>query len=123
PRRTLARFVLNCGPCAPTAVPQEAGRTRAPALPTPRFPNRSDSNMAQTLTPTPGGLAVSPRIEERLRQGELTAEQVEDFRDFLAQVDRELMRHRIITDNPYTRWFARGEATDAELKHFIKQFS
>jgi hypothetical protein len=79
--------------------------------------------MAQTLTSTPSGLTVSPRIEERLRKGELTAEQVEDFRDFLAQVDRELMHHRIILENAYTRWFARGEATDAELKHFIKQFS
>ncbi len=79
--------------------------------------------MTHTLTASPNGLAVSSRIAERLRQGELTPEQVEDFRDFLAQVDRELMHHRIITDNPYTRWFARGEATDAELKHFIKQFS
>jgi hypothetical protein len=26
-------------------------------------------------------------------------------------------------NNPYTRWFQRGEATDAELKNFIQQFS
>lgn len=76
--------------------------------------------MLQTLRPA---LTVSSRIEERLRQGELTAEQVEDFRRFLAEVDRDLMQHRIITDNAYSRWFARGEATDDELRHFIKQFS
>src|SRR5262249_62238132 len=28
-----------------------------------------------------------------------------------------------VTDNKYTRWFAKGEATDEELKHFIRQFS
>jgi hypothetical protein len=79
--------------------------------------------MAPTLTASPGGLTVSSRIEERLRRGELTQEQVEDFRDFLTQVDRELMHHRVITDNAYTRWFREGKATDDELRHFIRQFS
>ncbi len=79
--------------------------------------------MSQTLTTSPAGLTVSPRIEERFRQGELTQDQVEDFRDFLAAVDRQLMQHRIIRANAYTRWFARGEATDDELRHFIRQFS
>src|SRR5436305_1629927 len=52
--------------------------------------------MTSTLTAAPAGLlSVSPRIEERLREGELTLQQVDDFRDFLAEVDRELLRHRI----------------------------
>jgi hypothetical protein len=79
--------------------------------------------MTQILTASPGGLAVSGRIKERLQQGELTSEQVDDFRGFLAEVDRVLMHHRIIVNNPYTRWFQRGEATDDELRHFICQFS
>ena len=80
--------------------------------------------MTQTLTaPSSGSLAVSSRVEERLRSGELTPAQVEDFREFLAEVDRELLHHRIITDNKYTRWFQTGAAGDDELKHFIKQFS
>ena len=29
----------------------------------------------------------------------------------------------IITDNAYTRWFRDGQATDAELVHFVRQFS
>ena len=66
---------------------------------------------------------VSQRILERLRRGQLTERQVESFRDFLAQVDRDLMHHRIITDNEYTRWFQKGEATDEQLRHFIQQFS
>src|SRR6185312_4730460 len=67
--------------------------------------------------------ALSDRIEERLRLGSLTSGQVEDFKDFLDEVDRDLLHHRIITDNAYTRWFSLGEATDAELRHFVRQFS
>jgi hypothetical protein len=66
---------------------------------------------------------VSPRIEERLRRGELTEEQVDRFRDFLDRVDRDLLHHRIITDNTYTRWFREGQASGRELAHFVRQFS
>jgi hypothetical protein len=66
---------------------------------------------------------VSPRILERLRRGQLTEGQVDEFRDFLDRVDRDLLHHRIITDNAYSRWFREGKATDAELVHFIRQFS
>ncbi len=68
-------------------------------------------------------LTVSPRIEQRLREGELTSDQVDGFRDFLDRVDRDLLHHRIITDNLYARWFAEGNASNAELVHFIRQFS
>jgi hypothetical protein len=78
--------------------------------------------MAEVMT-APASLTISPRIEERLNAGELTQEQVDDFREFLAQVDRDLLHHRIITNNAYTRWFQEGTATDQELKHFIRQFS
>lgn len=77
-----------------------------------------------TALAAPSHLAsVSPRIDERLRQGQLTQRQVDDFRDFLGEVDREFLHHRIITDNAYTRWFQEGQASDTELRHFIRQFS
>ncbi len=66
---------------------------------------------------------VSPRIEERLRRGVLAGSQVEAFREFLERVDHDLLHHRIITDNAYTRWFRDGQASDAELVHFVRQFS
>ena len=72
---------------------------------------------------TASGLNISTRIQERLGRGELTQKQVEDFKNFLVEVDRRLLHHRIITNNAYTRWFSQGKATDAELKHFIRQFS
>jgi hypothetical protein len=68
-------------------------------------------------------LSVSERIERRLKEGELTSSQVDQFRDFLRDVDRELLQHRIIFDNRYTRWFQKGLTTDEELKFFVQQFS
>jgi hypothetical protein len=66
---------------------------------------------------------ISPRIDERLRRGELSEAQVDDFREFLDRVDRGVLHHRIITQNAYTRWFRDGNATQAELVHFVRQFS
>ncbi len=66
---------------------------------------------------------LSPRIEERLRRGELTEGQVEAFGAFLDRVERVLLHHRIIAENAYTRWFREGRATDSELAHFVRQFS
>ena len=77
----------------------------------------------QTLTKNSGSLNVSQRIKNRLHRGELTSKQVEQFRFFLTEVDRDLLHHRIITNNRYTRWFSLGKATDQQLRHFIRQFS
>ncbi|MGP0065780.1 MAG: hypothetical protein ACLQGP_19535 [Isosphaeraceae bacterium] len=66
---------------------------------------------------------VSPRIEERLRRGQLNDQQVDAFREFLDGVERDLLHHRIIRENVYTRWFREGQATHAELAHFVRQFS
>ncbi|MCS6851088.1 MAG: hypothetical protein NZ700_07975 [Gemmataceae bacterium] len=79
--------------------------------------------MVATLRSPDGVVALSPRIEERLRNGELTPRQVEQFEHFLAEVDRDFMHHPIIVDNAYTRWFRTGQATDDELRHFVRQFS
>lgn len=68
-------------------------------------------------------LLLSHRIEERLMRGELTPQQVDAFKDFLDEVERDLLHHRVITSNAYTHWFQHGEATDAELRHFVRQFS
>jgi hypothetical protein len=69
-----------------------------------------------TLTP-------SSRVLERLHSGELSQQRVDEFQDFLNEVDQRLLHHRIITDNDYTRWFQHGLATDDELRHFVQQFS
>jgi hypothetical protein len=79
--------------------------------------------MTQTLTPHAANLTISSRIQQRLHQDELTQTQVDDFQNFLTEVNHQLLQHRIITNNTYTRWFQNGTATDEELRHFIRQFS
>jgi hypothetical protein len=76
-----------------------------------------------SVIPHADHLALSSRVEERLHRGELTSRQVDDFKEFLDQVDSDLLHHRILTSNAYTHWFIHGEATDSELRHFVRQFS
>jgi len=68
-------------------------------------------------------LVLSSRIAERQQRGELTSQRVAEFERFLREVDRDLLHHRIVIDNAFTRWFREGTATDAELRHFVRQFS
>jgi hypothetical protein len=75
-----------------------------------------------TLTQTPN-LSISDRIRDRLHQGGLQQSQVDNFQTFLTEVEQRLLHHRIILHNAYTQWFSQGNATDDELKHFIRQFS
>jgi pyrroloquinoline quinone (PQQ) biosynthesis protein C len=77
--------------------------------------------MTQVLPAT--SLTLSPRIQERWQQGELTQQQIADFQGFLTGVDRAFLHHPIIQHNAYTRWFSQGMATDRELQYFIQQFS
>ena len=77
----------------------------------------------QLQAKAPTKLTISPRIRKRWRRGELTQKQVDEFQDFLKEVDRNLLHHRIITNNRYTRWFRQGKATDTQLRNFIRQFS
>ncbi|MBW4574179.1 MAG: hypothetical protein KME08_02730 [Aphanothece sp. CMT-3BRIN-NPC111] len=79
--------------------------------------------MTQVIVVSPGNSTISARIEKRLRQGELAQKQVDEFQEFLAEVDREFFQHRILTENAYTFWFGNGMATDEELRHFLRQFS
>jgi len=47
----------------------------------------------------------------------------ESFEQFLARVRTELLGHRIVVDNAYCSWFARGELTADDVRHFTRQFS
>jgi hypothetical protein len=46
-----------------------------------------------------------------------------DFEAFHARVTELVHRHPVVVDNTYTRWFARGEATRAEVRDLTVQFS
>ena len=65
----------------------------------------------------------SPDFLAREAKGEISPEQGARYRRFLARVAKEFLTHPVVVDNRYTRWFAAGEATDDELRHFTTQFS
>jgi hypothetical protein len=46
-----------------------------------------------------------------------------DFTSFKQRVDRVVFDHLVVTDNTYTKWFAKGEATADEVRHLAVQFS
>jgi hypothetical protein len=42
---------------------------------------------------------------------------------FRSRLEREVLAHPVITDNAYTRWFARGEMTFPQAQAFLVEFS
>jgi hypothetical protein len=46
-----------------------------------------------------------------------------DLEAFRAEVEALVAHHPVVVDNAYTRWFAKGDATRAEVRHLTVQFS
>lgn len=45
------------------------------------------------------------------------------FLDFQQRINHELLTHRIITNNEFTRWFEQGDISREQVRYFVKQFS
>lgn len=61
--------------------------------------------------------------QEKLEKKEITQKQAEEFSRFLATIDKDFFQHPVIQNNPYTKWFKKGEARPAQVKDMILQFS
>ena len=59
----------------------------------------------------------------RISSGEISPAQVDDYREFLDEVQNKFMTHPIITDNEYCQWFERGNMSLDHVRHFVVQFS
>jgi hypothetical protein len=46
-----------------------------------------------------------------------------DFAAFQARADEVVRHHPVVVANPYTTWFAKGEATRDDVRHLTVQFS
>jgi hypothetical protein len=46
-----------------------------------------------------------------------------DYESFTKLVEQEFLQHPIVVNNRYTQWFAKGEASLPQLRHFTIQFS
>jgi hypothetical protein len=81
-----------------------------------------------TQTPTrddPGLEGLTPATLKAIHDARpgYTPERGKAFLAFQARLGVELLNHRIITSNPYTTWFSRGQQNEAQIKAFIVQFS
>ena len=70
-----------------------------------------------------GGLTAPTLDAIRTRRPRYSLARGRQFLRFQKRIDRELLRHRVITSNPYAAWFRRGEQNVSQLKAFVVQFS
>jgi hypothetical protein len=68
-------------------------------------------------------LVVSEQVKTMKEKGNISSQEYTRFENFLKRCNTELMKHRVITNNDYTRWFSHGEFSRDDLIHFIRQFS
>ncbi len=47
----------------------------------------------------------------------------EEFHGFRARADAVVYHHPVVVDNAYTKWFSKGEASAADVRHLTVQFS
>ncbi len=52
-----------------------------------------------------------------------SVDKAQRFLKFQQRINKELLRHPVITGNPYTTWFAQGHQNSSQIKAFIVQFS
>ena len=53
----------------------------------------------------------------------MSAPNKKGFEDFWANVNAEIHRHPVIVDNPYCKWFKKGDATQEQLVDLFEQFA
>jgi len=52
-----------------------------------------------------------------------SVERAKDFLKFQQRINQELLTHRIITNNEFTRWFQTDDISEQQVREFIVQFS
>ena len=55
--------------------------------------------------------------------GEFNQDRAAPFLRFQKRINLELLNHRVITHNAYTKWFEEGNINSDQVKHFLIQFS
>ncbi|WP_411728318.1 hypothetical protein [Methyloglobulus sp.] len=69
------------------------------------------------------GLTAPSLIALSERRSEYSLNKAKHFLKFQRRINKELLNHHVITDNPYTAWFELGDQNLAQIKDFIIQFS
>ncbi len=69
------------------------------------------------------GLTTPSLIALSEGRSEYSINKAKQFLIFQQRINKELLNHRVITDNLYTTWFEHGEQNLEQIKAFIIQFS
>jgi hypothetical protein len=59
----------------------------------------------------------------RLQGSKYPHASVERYCHLVERIEQEVLPHKVITDNQYTRWFEKGDLSLADVRHFLTQFS
>ncbi|WP_250655680.1 hypothetical protein [Alkalimarinus coralli] len=66
---------------------------------------------------------LTPHTVEEIQSGHFDINKAQRFIAFQTRINSELLNHKVITHNPYTRWFSKSTPNDAQIKQLIVQFS
>ena len=66
---------------------------------------------------------LTPPTLDALMRGDYELEKAKGFLHFQERIDKEMLTHPVITDNPYTKWFAKTNLSMQQVREFIVQFS
>ncbi|MEY8204266.1 MAG: hypothetical protein RPR40_04250 [Bermanella sp.] len=69
------------------------------------------------------GQGLTPATLLHLDDGSYPMDKADGFLAFQKKINRQLLTHKVIVNNPYTHWFANAELNNAQVKSFIVQFS
>lgn len=63
------------------------------------------------------------QTRKMIDEGVWHSEKIQPFLNFRRQIEREVLKHKVITNNPFTPWFERGEFSRDQACEFVVQFS
>lgn len=66
---------------------------------------------------------LTPHTVEEIQSGHFDLNKAHRFLSFQSRINHQLLNHKIITHNPYTKWFSKVTPTSAQVKQLIIQFS
>ncbi|OUS09785.1 hypothetical protein A9Q89_12580 [Gammaproteobacteria bacterium 53_120_T64] len=66
------------------------------------------------------GASIRALMEQRLGY---SIDRAQQFLDFQQSINRDLLRHPVISANTYTAWFAKGGFNGRQAREFVVQFS
>ncbi len=66
---------------------------------------------------------VSKNLATKVTNGEIEEKKFRDYENLLEIIQNDLLKHSVITNNEYCKWFEQGNLSKEDIKEFLIQFS